>query len=306
MIGRVTTMMTAQSTLDELNASFNRLSATQNVLSTGKKINQASDDPYGMSVVLGTQAQLGALDSYDRNITDGTAWTQSSQTALGNIANIVQRVRELVVSAANGTNTQSNLQGDAAEVNQLIDAVKQEANTKYNGQYVFAGTAATSPYTTAGGDVYQGNGGSSGAITRLIGPNTTVQVNTDLSSVLGSGQSGAGGPDGKLLDTLRTIAQDMQSGSTGALGATDLTKLDTGFNALTQMQTTLGAVTDRLQLASSRVQALNLAQTQVLSNTQDADMAATEIAFSTEQAGYQAALKAGANIVQSSLMDFLK
>jgi flagellar hook-associated protein 3 FlgL len=169
---------------------------------------------------------------------------------------------------------------------------------------VFAGTAATQPYTTGASDAYQGNSGSAGAVTRLIGPGTTVQVNADLSSVLGSGQTGGTG-DGKLLDTLRTVLSDMNNGSTGAL-SNDLTKIDTNFNALTQLQAGLGATTDRLQLASSRVSDLNLADTQVLSNTRDADMAQTEIEYSTQQVAYQAALKAGATIIQSSLMDFLR
>jgi flagellar hook-associated protein 3 FlgL len=305
MFGRITTMMTAQATLGDLTLAFNRLTQTQSELSSGKKIQEPSDDPYGMSLIVRMQGQLGALTAYGRNIDDGTAWTQASQTSMTNIANIVQRVRELTVAASNGTNTAANLTGYAAEVQQLISAVKQEANTTYNGQYLFAGTANVQPYQSASGDLYQGNSGSGAAISRLIGPNTSVQVNVDLSSVLGNGAAGPGGADGKLLDTLNTIYQDMSSGNTTALTNTDLNNLDSNFSNLTQMQASLGATADRLQLASSRIQDLNTADTTVLSNTQDADMAQTEINYSTQQAAYQAALRAGANIVQSSLLDFL-
>lgn len=306
MVGRITTLMTASSTVNDLTLAFDRMSQTQAELSSGKKISEPSDDPYGMSLVLHMQDQLGLLDTYNRNIDDGTAWTQASQTAMTNIANTVQRVRELVVASANGSNTQADLNGDAAEVQQLISAVKQEANTTYDGQYIFSGTTNVAPYQSSTGDVYQGNTGSAAAVTRLIGPNTTVQVNVDLSQVLGSGQSGPGGPDGKLLDTLQTIYSHMTSGNTTALSASDLSALDNNFNALTQMQASLGATTDRLQIASSRIQDLNVADTKVLSATQDADMAQTAINYSTQQAAYQAALRAGANIVQSSLMDFLR
>lgn len=305
MIGRITTMMIASTTLDELDQAYNSMSNTQEELSSGKTINQPSDNPYGMSVVLDMQGQLGALTSYSNNVTDGNAWAQAGQTALTDISNVVQRVRELVVAAANGTNTAADTQADAAEVSQLIDEVKQDANTTYDGQYIFSGTSNTAPYTQATGDVYQGNSGPGAAVNRLIGPNTTVQVNVDLSSVLGNGQSGPGGPDGKLLDTLRSIYSDMMSGNTTALGQTDLTNLDTNMNALTELQTSLGATTDRLQLASTTIGNMQVADTQVLSNTQDTDMAQAEINFSTEQAAYEAALKAGANIVQESLMNFL-
>jgi flagellar hook-associated protein 3 FlgL len=306
VIGRITTMMTAQSTISDLASSFDRLNQTQQEMSSGKKISQPSDDPYGMSVVLNEQSQLGMLKAYTTNVNDGTAYTQASQTSMTNISNMVQRVRELVVGAANGTNTQADLNGSAAEVQQLIAAIKQEANTQYNGQYIFSGTANVQPYQTSSGDLYQGNGGASGAVTRLIGPGTSLQVNVDLSSVLGNGAAGSGGSDGKLLDTLNTIYSDMSSGNVTNLGNSDLKAVDTNFGALTQMQAGLGATSDRLQLASSRIASLQTSDTQVLSNAQDADMAQVAIDYSTEQAAYTAALRAGANIVQSSLMDFLK
>jgi len=305
VIGRITTLMTSQNTLANLSQAYDRLTQTQAEMSSGKKINQPSDNPYGMSLIISEQNQLGMLNAYSSNISDGQAYTEASQGAMTNIANIVQRVRELVVGAANGTNTQADLNSDAAEIKQLIDAVKQEANTQYNGQYVFAGTANVMPYQTSTGDLYQGNSGPAAAVTRQIGPGTSVQVNVDLSSVLGSGSAGPGGSDGKLIDTLNTVLSDLGSGNTNALGNGDLKAIDTSFSNLTHLQASMGAATNRLQLASSRIQSLQTADTQVLSNTQDADMAQVAIDYSTQQAAYTAALRAGARIVQDSLLNFL-
>ena len=125
-------------------------------------------------------------------------------------------------------------------------------------------------------------------------------MNANLSGVLGTGQTTAGQPagDGKLLNTLRNIADDMQSGNSNALSATDLSQLDTNLNSLTGLSASVGATVDRLQMASSRIQSLQASDTQVLSNAQDADMAQTEINFSTQQAALTAALQAGAHIVQ--------
>lgn len=300
MFGRITTQMTASMTLNDLQQSLNRLDTTQQQLSSGKKINQPSDDPYGTSQALSLNGQLSSLSDYTNNITDGTAWTQQATTSLGDIDSMVQRVRELVVQASNGTYTQSDLNASASEVNQLIDAIKQEANASYNGQYIFSGTSTgTPPYQTGSTDTYQGGTGS---VNRLIGPNTTLSVSTSISSLLGNGQASG---DGGLLDTLRTIASDMQSGNTGAIGGADLKNLDSNFGTLTQMEANVGAITNRLTLASTRIQQLQNSDTAALSNVQDADMATVAINFSTEQAAYSAALKAGANIVQSSLLDFL-
>jgi flagellar hook-associated protein 3 FlgL len=300
MFGRITTQMTASMTLNDLQQSLNRLDTTQQQLSSGKKLNQPSDDPYGTSQAMSLNSQLSSLNDYTNNITDGTAWTQQATTSLGDIDSMVQRVRELVVQASNGTYKQSDLNASAAEVNQLIDAIKQEANASYNGQYIFSGTStSTAPYQTGSNDTYQGGTGN---VDRLIGPGTTLSVNTNISTLLGNGQASG---DGGLLDTLRTIVSDMQSGNTGAIGGADLKNLDTNFGTLTQMEASMGAVSNRLTLASTRIQQLQNSETAALSNIQDADMAKVAINFSTEQAAYSAALKAGANIVQSSLLDFL-
>jgi flagellar hook-associated protein 3 FlgL len=298
MIGRITNQMTASMTLANLNQAMDRLNTSQQELSSGKKINQPSDDPYGTTLSLQMRSQLSQLDTYSKNVDDGTAWAQAATTSLSQVDSMVQRIRELTVQAANGSNSASDDQAAAAEVNQLIDAIKQNANAQYNGQYIFSGASTqTAPYQSGSNDSYQGG---TGAITRAIGPGASIQINADISQVLGSG-----GGDGKLLDTLRTIASDMQSGNSGALGG-DISKLDSNFSTLTQVEAHMGAVTDQLQMASSRLEALRVNDTQVLSNTEDADMAQTEIDFSTQQAALQAALQAGARIVQTSLMNFLQ
>ena len=305
MIGRITTQMTAANLLANINQSLDRISTTQQELSTGKRINQPSDDPYGTSLALQLNGQLSNLTSYANNITDGTGWAQTSDSALTDMTNAVQRIRELVVAAANGPQNQTDTSADAAEVSQLIDQIKQDANSQYNGQYVFSGSAtSTQPYQSGSNDAYAGNTGS---VTRSIGPGTSISVNADVSSVLGTGQTTAGQPagDGKLLNTLRNIVDDMQSGNSSALSNGDLSQLDTNLNSLTGLSAGVGATVDRLQMASTRIQALQASDTQVLSNTQDADMAQTEINFSTQQAALTAALQAGAHIVQQSLMDFL-
>jgi flagellar hook-associated protein 3 FlgL len=304
MIGRITTQMTSANLLANINQSLDRLSTTQQELSTGKKINQPSDNPYGTSLALQLNNQLANLDSYSNNVTDGTGWAQAANASLADVTNAVQRIRELVVQASNGTQNQADMSADAAEVGQLIDQIKQDANTQYNGQYIFSGAATgTQPYQSGSNDAYAGD---TGQVTRMIGPNTSVAVNANLGAVLGTGQTVAGQPagDGKLLNTLRNVADAMQSGNSGALSAT-LSQLDSNLNSLTGLTASVGATTDRLQMAASRIQSLQAADTQVLSNTQDADMAQTEVDFSTEQAALTAALQAGAHIVQQSLMDFL-
>lgn len=302
MIGRITTLMTQEQVLGNINAVQDQLASTEQQLSTGKRINQPSDSPYGASLAIQLNQDMSSLSSYSSNVTDGTAWTTSATSSLTNIQSMVQRAQELVVEAANGTQSPTDDAASAAEINQLIDAIKQEANTQYNGQYIFSGTATgTAPYSSSS-DTYQGN---ASAVTREIGPNSSVQVNADLSSVLGNGTAAG---DGGLLDTLRTVASDLTSGSSTAIADlqnNQLNNLQGNLNTLEGLQAGIGAAQNRLTLAGSRIQNLQNADTTALSNTEDANMAQVLTTYSNEQAAFTAALKAGANIVQSSLMDFL-
>lgn len=304
MIGRITNQMSSQMTLAGIESALDRLDTTQHELSTGKSINQPSDNPSGTALALQLNTDLSNLTGYSNNVTDGTGWATAQSSALTDMTNSVQRIRELTLEASNGSQTTADMQASAQEVNQLIDQIKQDANTQYNGQYVFSGSAtSTAPYQSGSTDTY---GGNTGQVTRMIGPNTSLTVNANLSAVLGIGQTVSGQPagDGLLLNTLRNIADDMQSGNSSGLN-TDLSSLDTNLNSLNGLSANVGAVQDRLQMASSRIQTLQTSDTQVLSNTQDADMATTEINFSTQQAALTAALQAGANIVHESLMNFL-
>src|ERR1700729_4357912 len=278
MIGRITNQMSAQMTLAGIETSLDRLDSTQQELSTGKSINQPSDNPSGTALALGLNTDLSKLTSYSNNVTDGTGWATAQSSALTDITNSVQRIRELTLEASNGTQTTADMQASAQEVNQLIDEIKQDANTQYNGQYVFSGSAtSTEPYTSGSNDAYAGN---TGQVTRTIGPNTSLPVSANLSGVLGSGQTVSGQPagDNLLLNSLRNIADDMQSGNSSAVNS-DLSSLDTNLNSLNGLSANVGAVQDRLQMAASRIQTLQTSDTQVLTNTQGADIASTEISY---------------------------
>ncbi len=128
----------------------------------------------------------------------------------------------------------------------------------------------------------------------------------NISSLLGNGQ---GSGDGKLLDTLRTISEHLRGGSAeevSALGSSDLKSLESSIDTLSQLQATAGSITDQLQTATSRIESLQGSITASLANTEGANIAETSIAYANEQAAYEAALRAGASIVQESLLQFLQ
>lgn len=299
---RITNGMVIGTTLSDLNSSLAALQRSSQEMSSGKTILEPSDNPFGASQVIQLQSQLDGLSSYATNAKEGNGWATTSDTAMSSIASAVQRIRELLVEASNGTNSKSSLAVIGTEVSQLTESIKQDANAQYGSQYVFSGTAtSTPPYELGEVDAYNGNGA---AITRAVGPASSVTINTDISTLLG-----AGGEDGKLLSTLRTIAEHLKGGTPEgiqALGTTDLKSLDANTEVLTSLQASAGSVTEQMNMASSRIEGMQIAITATLANTQDANIAQVAIAYSSEQAGYQAALRVGASIMQESLLNFLK
>lgn len=301
---RITPSMVAASTLGDLSSALSSLQRSTDELSSGRTILEPSDNPYGASRVIDLQSQLDGLTSYERNAQSGISWEGTASSAMASMNSSLQRVRELVLEAANGTSGQQELEAIAQQVEQLTEGVKQDANAQFAGEYVFSGTATTTPpYEQGANDEYQGNAAT---VSRAVGPGASVAISTNVSSLLGNGK---GAEDGKLLDTLRTIVANLRSGVPAQIkevGTTNLASLDKNMETLTDLQAGAGAATDQLQTALARNEDLQSAITETLSNTEDDNVAATSVAYANEQAAYQAALRASASIIQESLINFLQ
>lgn len=326
MTQRITSQMVGNSTVANIENDLTQLSQTQEQLSTGFKINQASDDPYGAALTISLNSQVSAYSSYQANVNQGIAWVGSASTSLQSIQQTAQTIRELTVQGANGTMSATDLQDSAQEVLQYISQIKQSADAQYDGSYIFSGDdVTTQPWSTAATaadppseDLFNGN---QNTINYAIGPSTQSQVTANLYSVLGNGVTGGlagsssngGGAvqsdgSGGLLATLRTIYNDMTgtNGGTQADLGNQLTNLDTNLSSLESVQATVGATQNSLQMASTRITALSASAQIDVGNVQDTDMAQATVQFSTEQAGYQAALQSSADIIQTSLLNFLQ
>ena len=299
MSTRITNSMISRNVLADLNATYERLDRTRMKASSGKEINRPSDNPYGTARALAMRESLDGTRQHQRNANDALGWQQATESALDKMNEVVKLTRDLVVQGGNDTVDPVSRNAIAAQIDQLAQELKQHANTTYAGRYVFGGTETTTPpYALGPADAY---GGNTQTIAREIGPGVSVAINLAGDRVIGSG-----GGDGKLLDVLRTVAAHLRSGDGAALRGADLRALDAGLDGLLGVRAENGAVTNRLESAVSRLAEFEETTIRQLSETEDADFAKTMVEYSTQQAAYQAALKAGASIVQASLMDFLR
>ena len=124
-----------------LNRSSNALGRSFQRLSSGLRINSAKDDAAGLAIASRFTAQIRGLNQAVRNSNDGISLAQTAEGALQETLNIVQRVRELAVQAANDTNTASDRESLQAEVDQLLAEVDRiGSNTTFNSQKVLDGS----------------------------------------------------------------------------------------------------------------------------------------------------------------------
>src|SRR5690554_3395335 len=124
-----------------LNASQRDADTTLQRLSSGLRINSAKDDAAGLAIAERFSSQVRGLNQAVRNSNDGVSLAQVAEGALGESGNIVQRMRELAVQAANATNSASDRKALQSEVNQLKQELERIATTtQFNGLNLLEGT----------------------------------------------------------------------------------------------------------------------------------------------------------------------
>ncbi|MDA0184228.1 flagellar hook-associated protein FlgL [Solirubrobacter phytolaccae] len=302
---RVTTSMVQRNVLADLNTLSEKLSKTQSKASSGKEITRPSDDPFNAARAMGLRQTQDANKQYTRNINDAQGWQDATESALASMTDLVGRANTLVLQGATDTADAESRLAIAAELDQIIQGIKESANATYGDTYLMGGTATDiPPYKLGADDTFQGNEAgldpSIPGIVREIGPGVTMTINLVGREVLGDG-----GADGKLLSTLRQISTNLKANDGPALLA-DTGALKAQQDTLLNVRARNGSMTNRLTAAATRLDQIQGAVTEQLSNTEDADIVKTIIDFNSQSAAYQASLRAGANIVQTSLMDFLR
>jgi len=173
---RITQGMISSDVLAGLQANGTRLDQLMTQLSTGKAINQPSDDPVGVTRDLQLHSLTSRYDQYYRNMQDGDAWLSTADTAMRSGNNVLQSANELAIQGANGTYGAVQRADLNTQVRSLVDQMLSISNTTLRGQYVFSGTQTdTPPFSLAhGADTITGVADANG--TGLTTVPATVQL----------------------------------------------------------------------------------------------------------------------------------
>lgn len=222
----------SQTRLANLVEDFNKANLE---VSTGKRINKLSDDPVGISRVVGLRSNLSNLDQMTENIRTANTWLTESETTLRSIEGLLGDAKILTIAMNNGAISSEERANAAVQVQETLGQLLDLANTQVNGQYLFSGTKVdTKPYsyddpaapTTT---IYSGN---DGAFTLKTGKDTNMVV----------GYSGDDIFDSKTLtiDSTNNKIDFMDDGGTG-LGAEITATIPPGSYTRDQLATAIGA-----------------------------------------------------------------
>ncbi len=303
---RVTQRMMANTVAMNISRNADSLNVLQDQFSSGKRLRKASDDPASLSRALALRSCKAQNEQYLRNITLAEGWLEASDSALEHMSNVLSRARNLALQSASDTLGDDERETLAVQVEALLREVEQAGNSTHEGKYLFAGLQVTSaPFDIERSPVY---GGDTGQITREIDRDVTVAVNTLSSEVLvqvtdsGGTTSSMGVMEGALT-VLKAMKEQLTSHA--AVSSTQLDQITKCMDGVVELRGSVGARMNRLDATEQAHTDNQVDVAAALSRAEDADVAEVMTKLMMQQSVYQAALAAGARMIQPSLLDFL-
>lgn len=293
---RITNKTLSSNFINNLNRNGEQLSKLQKQLASGKQIEKPSDDPVGVAKIMNLTRDVDRREQYTKNMDDAIGWNNMTDTAMENISNSLQRLRELTVQAANGTYSGGDKEQLLEEADQLIQQISQDGNTMYDGRYIFAGNKVkTPPFELTGGELKYN--GDEGDMMVEVSPSLDVKINTTGSEF----DNGI-----KLSDTLKSLKDALANGDGDKLGDEVLGDIDNTLEGILNQRAKVGARTKRFEAIKEKSDAETLNMKEILSKTQDIDVAEKIMEFMTMQSIYQATLSTGAKVIQPTLLDYIR
>jgi flagellar hook-associated protein 3 FlgL len=291
---RISTDYQFTSSTEQMGKALERMFKAGQVVQTGVRVQNPSDDPFAASVVLGLQSALSNNQQYQQNIKLVQGKINSSESAISEVSDLLNEARTLTLAGANGTNDQQGRDAMVAQISRIQERLVQIGNTEYvPGQYLFAGTqVATKPFTVSGGVItYNGDTNTNNVeVQKGQTQKSNVVVNQMITDI---------------YNTLETVKADLSGGNLNKLGTEDLDAID-GVSKTTLA--TRGDLGSLLQLLDATTKQLGTQEDSLksrISDNKDADLSQAITEYTAAQNAYQAVLATVAGMNQVSLVKFM-
>ena len=235
-----------------LSSSQMSLATSMQRLSSGLRVNGAKDDAAGLAIAERMNTQVRGMNVAVRNANDAISMSQTAEGALGKVGDIFQRMRELAVQSANGTNSAADRTSMNDEFVQLAqEATRTLGGTQFNGKNILATTDSAT---------FQIGANNTSDVDQITVAAFDWKTNTDITATLGNAiLSGTGTPTVQITDV--ATAQ-------GALNS-----IDSALNAVNSQRGTFGATQNRFENVVSTLMVATENQSAARSRIMDADYA---------------------------------
>lgn len=303
---RISNQMATQLSRGNLTTAYAKLVDLQRQISSGKQIFRPSDAPADTIRTLTHRSDLRRNTQYERNAQDAEGWLGTIDNTLVTAQNYLTKVRDLVLRGKDGSQS-GNRDVIADEIDQLRLALIALGNTTYADRAVFAGTGNTQQTlnTTTGQPLAAVN---LLEVRRPIADGETLVVNATNVETFGTYVGTVGGTySGSVFEVLEKISTDLRNNDLSATGLeAALPALDTARQRMSIVQSAVGAKTRRVEDVLSRNLDIDGDLRHAISELEDVDMAKVLLDLRVQEANYQAALSVTAQVIQPSLVDFLR
>ena len=253
--------MQAMNTNRQLGITTSAQSKSTEKLSSGYKINRASDDAAGLSISEKMRSQIRGLNKASSNAQDGVSLIQTAEGALNETHSILQRMNELATQAANDTNTTSDRNAIQSEMNQLASEINRiSSTTQFNTQNLLDGsftgknlqvgslsgqTIQISISAMSAGALFGTGGTAAKVVTKLTVGSTSITAKTGSAARNGNGNTLYG--DVKATVSSTTALYDAINVSSFSAAGTAMTFVQAAIEKVSDMRSTLGSVQNRLE-----------------------------------------------------------
>ncbi len=266
-------------------------------IASGQKLNSLSDNPAEAASLVTLRMQSDSDTQYLQNISSLTGSLNVADSALSSVVEALTTAQTLGVEGANGTVNAQNQQALAQQVQGIQNEIMGLANTSYNGEYLFSGTATTTqPYvadsSSPSGVTYNGNDNTNSV---EISQGEAMPINLPGSQLFSNATTG-------VFQSLQDLYNALTTNG-NISGAT--TEVQNALNHVSTQQTFYGNSVDRLNNAQTFLTQEQTQLTQTESNALDVDMGTAVTDLTQTQTTQQALVEAGAQVSQVNLFDYL-
>jgi flagellar hook-associated protein 3 FlgL len=285
--------------LSGLQQSQTALNTALEQVSTGKSVNVPSDNPSASAAMVQNTLETADVDQYTQNATGTLAMVQTADSALSAVVSSLTQAVSLGTEGANGTSNSADLEAIAGQVQGILASVISQANSTYEGSYLFAGTNSSQvPYTadpsSSSGYTYNGN---SGVNSVAVGDDLNVQTNLPGDQIFSNSSN-------DVIASLSSLVSALQSGNSSAI-STATTAVNSALSYVSQQRVFYGNAESQLNSQETYLQQESVSLSSQATSLTGVDMAQAATNLAQAETANSAALAAAAKVLPTTLLNYL-